>query len=145
MDLLYIKFSILQWLPSIIWIFATIIIYKLYSYYGREIRNHIICFAVHELKIKNAKKTICELHRYTAILILLFGGIYIVKSAPLSISNALTLTNVLKTLLIVVLSNHAVIVLRQFLTPLLLNLEPDKELEKMSKDYAEIIKKTIFV
>ncbi|MCK5176410.1 MAG: hypothetical protein KAQ92_01670, partial [Candidatus Aenigmarchaeota archaeon] len=62
MDLYFIKVSIWQWLPSIIWIFATIIIYKLYSHYGREIRNHLICFAAHELKIKNAKKTICELH-----------------------------------------------------------------------------------
>ncbi|RLG14247.1 MAG: hypothetical protein DRN66_02490 [Candidatus Nanohalarchaeota archaeon] len=146
MDAEVLKISILSWLPSIIWIVATLVIYKIYSFYGKNIRNQIIQFTLHNLKFRHAKKTICELHKYTSILILLFGGLYVISISPFSDEIAIILTNVFKTLLILVLSKHAVIILRQFLTPLLLNLEePDKSINKISKDYAEIIKKTIFV
>ena len=101
MDLLNIllhfnRETILEWLPAVIWTLSTIIIYKIYSFYGKEIRDHIIKFAVYKLKIKRAKKTICELHRYTAILVLLLGGLYVIDIAPFTVEKATALSNVFK-------------------------------------------------
>ncbi|OYT34841.1 MAG: hypothetical protein B6U87_01350 [Candidatus Aenigmarchaeota archaeon ex4484_52] len=143
MNIQIIKKMLLEWLSPIIWLFVTIIIYKIYSHYKKNIKKQLLHYAK-IFHLKHTKTIIIEVHNYTSFLILIFGAIYILYLSPLPENIILIGMNIIKTIFLIILTKSLANIFEQFIDPLLINITGGKK-QSLSKDHAEIVKKSVFL